>query len=256
MVELSRNRSNLVVRQFEEAKGFKMPSQHSLTVGRLQWMVLFVAALGFPRESAAQVFTLPAWQTAVGLDSSPIGSWAEYKMVYGRLIATQRYILVAKKAGEAVLEVKMDSVEFVRPAIFRVTVAGRGAKRLKGPVALEVKIGDAEPIGLRMMEQNLLFPQFMESGARVGSDVMRVTGKDLHTTHFHHKIGTDYWDYWISEEVPPMGFVKSSKASGGISAVFELQAWGTGGRAEIHEPVRFVDGYELARRVSANLRKR
>lgn len=212
-------------------------------------------ALVVPRSAFAQIFSVMSSQIAIDADGVQVGSWADYRISEGGPWLRHRYLLVAKKADSVVIELRVEGETFVRPMVVRTTLARSSVKEIPYAMAFEVKVGNDKPFGYRTAERPIRFSEFLDRSAVSGSESLRVGGRLISATHYHHKKDNETWDYWVSMAAPPLGFVRSIKVLGNRVSVHELVGLGTGGRPEINEAVQYVSDDEFSRRLVLNIKK-
>jgi hypothetical protein len=216
--------------------------------------LLLGIALAAPATSAAQEFyvpILPSERPAFKLDRSRIGTWAEYNEGDSRIFSKQRYSLVAQSSRGYLLEVHIESEIFVEPVVLRFELPTDPAQDTSNGT-IDLMIGKSVP--LRLTFPHPVFEAFLAPHAKVRDELLATPAGKFATSHYLHRIENDAWEYWVSREAPPLGFVRSVKKFGSYFIGVELQRVGAGARAEMTLTPRTVGAEEFGHAIMSNLR--
>jgi hypothetical protein len=217
--------------------------------------LLLAIPLAAPATSAAQelyVPILPSDRPAFKLDRSRIGTWAEYNEGDGRIFSTQRYSLVAQSSRGYLLEVHIESEVFLEPVVLRFELPTDPEKDTSNGT-IDVMIGTSVPLRLTVPHPPV-FEGFLAPLAKVRDEPLATPAGKFATSHYLNKIENDAWEYWVSREAPPLGFVRSVKKFGSYFIGVELQRVGAGARAEMTLAPRTVGAVEFGHAIRSNLR--
>jgi hypothetical protein len=215
--------------------------------------LLVLAALTLPHGASAQYLPiLPIVRPAFDLDNSRVGSWAEYRTSDGAVSSTQRHALVGEGAQGYLLEVRVESPVFYEPVVFRFAVPG--SRKGTPQRFIDVMIGKNPPMRLDTTAPPA-FEGFLAESARLGNETIKTPARTFTASHYRHQIEGDTWDYWVSREAPPLGFVRSIKKLGASWSQMELSNVGIGARPTIIAEPRPVDQAEFVRAMANNLRR-
>jgi hypothetical protein len=119
---------------------------------------------------------------------------------------------------------------------------------------VDVVIGQRTPMRIRMPLSSP-FPGFLDPKALGGKERIPAKSHIFTTRHYRNEQGGDFIDYWVSAEVPPLGYVRSVKKVGTIVSRMELLNIGSGARPEMTQEPRDVDPAEFGRELQRNMRK-
>ena len=217
-------------------------------------LVLVVVALAPPRTALAQyVPILPTVNPAFELESARIGAWAEYQSTDGTILSRQRHSLVGQGPKGFLLEVHVESEMFREAVVFRFELPG-GSVKAAPQGWVDLMVGKRPPVRW-LIPLPTAFQGFLAAKALVGKERVSTPAGVLSTSHYKNESEGDSFEYWVSREAPPLGFARSIKKIGAITARMELLKLGDGARAEIIETPHQVDQEEFLRELMQNLRK-
>ncbi|HJX65508.1 MAG TPA: hypothetical protein VJ860_16330 [Polyangia bacterium] len=220
-------------------------------------VVVLLAALAPASTSSAQYAYFPIVPTvhpALELDGSRIGSWAEYRATDGTFTSKQRLALVGQGPKGYLLEVRIESPLFQEPVLVRFELPAGSVKAAPQPW-IDVMIGQRPPMRI-FTPLPSPFPEFLDPKALVGKERISAAGRAFTTKHYRNGKGGDIFEYWVSREAPPLGFVRSVKKVGSTVSGMELLSVGEGARPEMTQVPHQVDQAEFGRELEQNMRKR
>jgi hypothetical protein len=221
----------------------------------LQGLVLLTAS-AMTLTSSAQYAYLPVVPTvhpAFEVNESQLQSWAEYQSTDGTFLSKQRLALVGRGPKGYLLEVRIESPAFKEPVLVRLELPA-GSMKIAPQPWVDVMVGQRTPMRTRMPLSSP-FPGFLDPKALVGKARIPAKGHIFTTRHYRNEQGVDFIDYWVSAEVPPLGYVLSVKKVGTIVSRMELLKIGSGARPEMTQEPRDVDPAEFRRELQRNMRK-
>jgi hypothetical protein len=178
--------------------------------------ILFLAfGLGVPAAAFAQMGGGPPTPLALDLKKVPVGSWAEYSMTIGQgMTMKSRVALVKRDANESVMEMGVEGGMAAMAGgkvIMKMVLAPDPTKAEKPIKQMVMQMGDRDPmempIGMGGAQQKFEKP---DPKKIIGKETVKVAGGSFKTSHYRDATDKGTVDFWISEEVPPLGVVKMS----------------------------------------------
>jgi hypothetical protein len=198
---------------------------------------LFAAFLLAPAAAWAQMAQGPPTPLAVDLAKVPIGSWAKYNMTMGTMPPmSMKMALVARTSTGNTLESSMEGGLAAKAGkVVSQMVLGPGSEGTVSKMVLQV--GGNDP--MEMPIQAAQGKQFSKPDPKtfVKEETVKVAGGSFKTKHYHDKSAQgDTVDYWVSENVAPLGLVKiemTQKSNPMISGPIKMELTGTGKDAKM-----------------------
>jgi hypothetical protein len=195
---------------------------------------------------------LPSARPAIDVREVAVGTWAEYRHTRPGGTDFERFALVGDSADGRLLEVEVKSEAFRQPVLFRFVLPRQpGARTTSSP--LEMQVGNQEPVRA-MLPEGPLFADFLSPQAKTGTQEINVGGQRVKVTRYRHQIAEDVWEYWVSPQAAPLGFVRSSKQIGGTTSTLLLLRFGKGAIPRLTRPSKSVEGRAIAQALEANMR--
>jgi hypothetical protein len=216
---------------------------------------VLVSAVGLsllPSAAPGQYLPLlPSTRPALDIGKVPLGAWAEYRHSGPAGDDTQRFALVGDVAEGRVLEVSVQSAAFRQPLLFRFVVP-RGDGATASSRSLELQVGDGQPIRA-LLQEGPPFGDFLSEKAAIGTKRVQVAGRTLTAKGYRHHAEGDSWEYWISADAPPLGFVSSIKRLSTTTSRLELVHLGRGASSRMKPGARIVEGAAITRALLDNM---
>jgi len=190
---------------------------------------------------------------AVDLAKVPLGSWADYTMSMGAMAPmTARMALVARKGSSNTIEMTV-SGGMMAMSGGSMVVQQQIEDDKKGTPTVEhlvMQLGSNDP--MEMPPDAARGRRFSRPDPKtlIGSETIKAGGSSFKTKHYRDKTPEgDRIDYWISENVPPMGLVKMEIPSSTVK--IELKDRGKGAKQAITKPAQPFDEEKLRKQAMA-----
>jgi hypothetical protein len=205
---------------------------------RLLLFPVLAALLLAPAAAWAQMAQGPPTPLAVDLAKVPVGSWAKYDMTMGTMPPmSMKMALVARTSAGNTLESSMEGGSLPAKAgkVVSQMTLGPGAEGTVSKMVLQV--GGNDP--MEMPIQAGQGKQFSKPDPKtfVKAETIKVAAGSFKTKHYHDKSSDgDTVDYWVSENVAPLGLVKvemTQKSNPRISGPIKMELAGTGKDAKM-----------------------
>jgi len=192
----------------------------------------------------------PPMPIALDLAKVPVGSWADYTMTVGQLAKMKmRMALVGKSPAGTILESTVDG-ELLAPLggkmVMQVTLPS-GAEKEGTAKKLVMQVGAGDPMDMPLEMTG--GKQFTKPNPKtlLKSETITVAAGTFKTKHYRDKSAKgEKVDFWISEDVPPLGLVKieaEQKSNPQIKGpiTLELAAKGADAKTTITKPAKPFD---------------
>jgi hypothetical protein len=200
--------------------------------------------------SAQQPGAGPPMPIGLDLAKVPVGSWADYNMSVGQLAKMKmRMALVSKGATGSIMETTVEG-EMLAPLggkmVMQVTM-GPGVEKDGNAKKLVMQVGTSDPMEMPLDMTGA--KQFTKPNPKtlLKSETITVAAGTFKTKHYRDKSAKgEKVDFWISEDVPPLGLVKIEAEQKGNpqikgSVTLELAAKGADAKALITKPAKPFD---------------
>jgi hypothetical protein len=214
--------------------------------------ILFLAlGLGMPAAAFAQMAGGPPTPLALDLKKVPVGSWAEYSMTIGQgMTMKSRVALVKRDASESVMEMGVEGGMAAMAGgkvIMKMVLVPDPTKAEKPIKQMIMQMGDRDPMEMPVdmggKQQKFEKP---DPKKIIGKETLKVAGGSFKTSHYRDVTEKGTVDYWISEDVPPLGVVKMSSTpkAGAVGpngqplppVAMELSGHGKDAKPEVTKP--------------------
>jgi hypothetical protein len=176
-------------------------------------ILVLTFGLGVPAAAFAQMGGGPPTPLALDLKKVPVGSWAEYTLSIGQgMTMKSRVALVKRDATENVMEMGVEGGMAAMAggkAVMKMVLAADPTKAEKPVKQMIMQMGDNDPMEMPagMAQQKFVKP---DPKKVVAKETVKVAGGSFKTSHYREDTDKGTIDFWISEEVPPLGVVKMS----------------------------------------------
>ena len=210
-------------------------------------------ALGLPAVASAQMGGGPPTPMALDLKKVPVGSWAEYNMTIGQgMTMKSRVALVKRDATESVMEMGVEGGMAAMAGgkvIMKMVLAPDPTKSDKPIKQMVMQMGDSDPMEMPL-EMSAKQQKFEKPDPKkiVGKETLKIAGGSFKTSHYRDATDKGTVDYWISEDVPPLGVVKmaSTPKAGAVGpngqpvppVAMELAAHGKDAKPQVTKPAK------------------
>jgi hypothetical protein len=226
----------------------------------LSTSILFLAFGLVPTAAFAQMGGGPPTPLALDLKKVPVGSWAEYNMTIGQgMTMKSRVALVKRDASESVMEMGVEGGMAAMAGgkvIMKMVLAPDPTKAEKPIKQMIMQMGDRDPmempVGMGGAQQKFEKP---DPKKMIGKETVKVTGGSFKTSHYRDATDKGTVDFWISEEVPPLGVVKmaSTPKAGAVGpngqplppVAMELSGHGKDAKPEVTKPSKPFNPAEM-----------
>lgn len=202
---------------------------------RLSTLLAFLA-LAAPAMASAQSTGQPPLPLATDLAKVPVGRWAEYSMTAGPLPPQRaRTALVARADRTNTLEMSVEGDRIAKMTI-QTELESRPPKEPR-PKKLVIQVGDTDPM-LMPIEADEQAPFLVPDEKNlVGQETIATGAGRFKTKHYRQKgPAGDSLDFWVSEEVAPIGLVRLEGERKGIQQQqpihFKIELVATGKNAK------------------------
>ena len=169
-------------------------------VGVLGVVVAWVSPAG------ASPPAVPPLPLAADVTTVPVGSWSEYALSGGGASGTIRWAVIARDGKGTTFEVSMPDAGLGKGTkgtiVQRMTV---GRTRTIDDAAIQV--GDANPLALKRTAKDVRFTT-PDPATKTGNESVTVQAGTYTADHYRVTTPQGALDYWIADNVPPLGLVK------------------------------------------------
>jgi hypothetical protein len=174
-----------------------------------------ILALGASAPALAQMSNEPT-PLALDLKKVPVGSWAEYTMTIGAgagMTVKSRWALVARDANSNTIETSAEGAP-LDPIGGKMTmklVLVPDPVKSDHPVKqMVLKRGESDPMEMPLDMPGMPAQRFEKPDPKklVGKEQVKVAGGSFKASHYRDVNKSATTDFWISEEVGPLGLIK------------------------------------------------
>jgi hypothetical protein len=222
---------------------------------RTLWSCLpLFALLLLPLAARAQMGSSSATPMALDFKKVAVGSWAEYNMAAGPAgNMKMRWALVARDAKGPTMEMSMEGGAMAMMGGKVVMRAALANELGTPPRQIVVQMGANDPMEMSPDMPGMPKQRFEKPDPKklVGKESVTVPAGTFKAGHYRDVTPQATQDYWLSEDVPPLGLVKivitpkpGTPGPGGQPqppVSMELTAKGKGAKPEITKPAKPFD---------------
>jgi hypothetical protein len=156
---------------------------------------------------------MPATPIATDLTKVPVGTWADYGMKIGQMEMKARWALVSRNAKGQTLETIIEGGMMAMMGGKMVTrlVLAPDPKAATQPLRqMVMQIGAKPPMEMPLDDPNMPAQVFQRPDPKklVGKEEITVAGGKFKTSHYRDAAQRGTVDFWVAEEVAPLGIVK------------------------------------------------
>jgi hypothetical protein len=193
---------------------------------------------------------------AVDFKKVPVGSWAEYKVSIGDMSLKARWALVGRDAKSNTLETVMEGGPMAMMGgkmTMKMVLAGDPMAEDKPVKQVVMQMTGKDPMEMPLNMPNMPQQKFQKPDPNklVGKETIKVPGGSFKVSHYRDQPGAGTAEFWVSEEVGPLGIVKTTTTPkpgavgpGGMpmpAVSMELTAHGKGAKPTVTKPAKPFD---------------
>lgn len=150
------------------------------------------------------------------LKNAPVGSWADYTIRTGADTVTARWAFLGRDAKGNTLELTMTGgpppQKQLGPILTRFVLVPEPVGVSRPIKQMVMQIGDRAPMELNPDQPGLPGMKFQNPDPKtlVGRETITVPAGTFQTRHFRERWAESTVDSWLSDEVPPLGLVRTT----------------------------------------------